>query len=94
LSFVILPLGMTYEMTAPAPELGPLPSYGAPVNDDKDAYDLWWAWAVRPLGCTPPIDAAIHDAVTALPPGERCDRAKVNQAVRDGLKHTPGRALN
>jgi hypothetical protein len=57
------------------------------VNDDKDAYDLWWAWAVRPLGCTPPIDAAIHDAVMALPPGERCDRAKVNQAVRDGLKH-------
>jgi hypothetical protein len=28
------------------------------------------------------IDAAIHDAVMALPPDERRDRAKVNEAVR------------
>jgi hypothetical protein len=32
------------------------------------------------------IDAAIHDAVMALPSDERRDRAKVNEAVRDGLK--------
>src|ERR1700682_3318066 len=31
------------------------------------------------------IDAAIHDAVMALPPDERRDRAKVNEAARDGL---------
>jgi hypothetical protein len=29
----------------------------------------------------PMIDAAIHDAVMALPPDERRDRAKVNEAV-------------
>jgi hypothetical protein len=28
------------------------------------------------------IDAAIHEAVMALPPDERRDRMKVNQAVR------------
>jgi hypothetical protein len=28
------------------------------------------------------IDAAIQDAVMALPPDERRDRAKVNEAVR------------
>ena len=37
----------------------------------------------------PMIDAAIHDAVMALPPDERRDRAKVNEAVRDGLKLGP-----
>ena len=31
------------------------------------------------------IDADIHDAVMALPPDERRDRAKVNEAVREGL---------
>ena len=31
------------------------------------------------------IDAEIHEAVMALPPDERRDRTKVNEAVRDGL---------
>ena len=35
------------------------------------------------------IDAAIHDAVMALPPDERRDRAKVNEAVRTALKLGP-----
>jgi hypothetical protein len=35
------------------------------------------------------IPADIHDAVMALPPDERRDRAKVNAAVRDGLKLGP-----
>jgi len=35
------------------------------------------------------IDAAIHDAVMALPPDERRDRARINEAVRDGLKLGP-----
>ncbi len=46
----------------------------------KDAFDLWWEWAEKPL------DSAADDlgrdptnAVMALPPDERRDRAKVNQ---------------
>jgi hypothetical protein len=31
------------------------------------------------------IDTAIHEAVMALRPDERRDRAKANEAVRDGL---------
>ena len=37
----------------------------------------------------PMIDAAIHDAVMALPPDERRDRRRINEAVRDGLKLGP-----
>ena len=37
----------------------------------------------------PMIDAAIHEAVMALRPDERHDRAKVNEAVHDGLKLGP-----
>jgi hypothetical protein len=37
----------------------------------------------------PTIDAAVYDAVMALPPDERRDRAKVNAAVRDGLRLGP-----
>ena len=37
----------------------------------------------------PMIDAAIHDAVMALPPDERRDRPRINEAVRDGLKLGP-----
>jgi len=37
----------------------------------------------------PMIDAAIHDAVMALPPDERRDRPRTNEAVRDGLKLGP-----
>jgi len=35
------------------------------------------------------LDAAIHDAVVALPPDERRDRAKVNEAVRERLRLGP-----
>jgi hypothetical protein len=52
---------------------------------NKDAFDLWWEWADKPLDNKQTIDAAIYDAVMALPPDERRDRAKVNEAVRDGL---------
>jgi len=37
----------------------------------------------------PMIDAEIHEAVMALPPDERRDRTKVNEAVRDGLRLGP-----
>jgi len=35
------------------------------------------------------IDADIHDAVMALPPDERHDRTKVNEAVREALRLGP-----
>jgi hypothetical protein len=36
------------------------------MNDNKDAFDLWWAWANKPLDRPLTMGAAIHDAVTAL----------------------------
>jgi hypothetical protein len=59
------------------------------VMDNKDAFDLWWEWADKPVDNKPTIDAAVYDAVMALPPDERRDRAKVNEAVRDGLRLGP-----
>ena len=52
------------------------------MNDNKDSFDLWCEWAEKPLNSMLMIDSAIHDAVMALPPDERRDRAKVNEAVR------------
>ena len=57
----------------------------------KGAFDLWWEWAEKPVDSMLTIDAAIHDAVMALPPDERRDRDKVNAAVRDGLRLGPVR---
>jgi len=45
------------------------------MNDEKDAFDLWWEWADKPVDNKPTIDAAVYDAVMALPPDERRDRA-------------------
>jgi hypothetical protein len=47
---------------------------------NKDAFDLWWEWADKPVDNKPTIDAAIYDAVMALPPDERRDREKVGSA--------------
>jgi hypothetical protein len=58
----------------------------------RDAFDLWWEWADKPVDNKPTIDAAVYDAVMALPPDERRDRAKVNAAVREGLKLGPLRS--
>jgi hypothetical protein len=59
------------------------------MNDEKDTFDLWWEWADKPVDNKPTIDAAVYDAVMALPPDERRDRAKVNEAVREGLALGP-----
>ena len=59
------------------------------MNDNKDAFELWWEWAEKPLNSMLMIDSAIHDAVMALPPNEQRDRAKVNEVVRDGLHLGP-----
>ena len=47
--------------------------------DKKDAFDPWCEWAEKPFDSMFMV-ATIHDAVMALPPDERHDRAKVNQA--------------
>jgi hypothetical protein len=48
----------------------------------KDAFDRWWEWAEKPLDSMLMIPAELHDAVMALSPEDRRDRAKVNEAVR------------
>jgi hypothetical protein len=53
---------------------------------EKDAFDRWWEWAEKPLDSMLMIDADIHEAVKALPPEERRDRAKINEAARASRK--------
>ena len=48
----------------------------------KDAFDRWWEWAEKPLDSMLAIPAELHDAVMALSPDERRNRAKVNEAAR------------
>ncbi|MGY2904747.1 hypothetical protein [Bradyrhizobium sp. URHC0002] len=48
----------------------------------KDAFDQWWEWADKPFSDMATIPAEILQAVMALPPEDRHDRAKVNEAVR------------
>ncbi|OMI00028.1 hypothetical protein BSN85_35030 [Bradyrhizobium brasilense] len=47
----------------------------------KDAFDLWWKWAEKPLDSPLTIPAEIHNPVMQLAPKDRLDRAKVNAAV-------------
>jgi hypothetical protein len=47
----------------------------------KDAFDRWWEWANKPFSDMATIPAEIHQLVMALPPEDRHDRAKVNEAV-------------
>jgi hypothetical protein len=53
---------------------------------EKDAFDLWWEWAEKPLDSMLTIPVELHDVVMAMPPDERRDREKVNEALRLGLK--------
>src|SRR5712671_3106750 len=55
----------------------------------KQAFQAAKNFAGKPADSMLMIDAAIHDAVMALPPDERRDRAKVNVAVREGLRLGP-----
>jgi hypothetical protein len=48
----------------------------------KDAFDLWWEWAQKPVDSPMTIPADIHYAVMDLSPEDRHDREKVNEAVR------------
>jgi hypothetical protein len=58
-------------------------------DEQQDAFDLWWEWTEKPVDSMRKIDAAIHDAVMALPPDERRDREKVNAAVRRAISDAP-----
>ena len=51
-----------------------------------DAYDRFSQWAEKPLQSPLTIPADIHHAVMSLPPAERRDRAKVNEAVRKAIE--------
>jgi hypothetical protein len=50
------------------------------MSDQKDAFDLWWEWAEKPLDSTLTIPAEIHDAVrnaATVPWSTRwCSRAR------------------
>jgi hypothetical protein len=59
---------------------------GVVCMTEKDAFDLWWEWAEKPLDSMLTIPIELHDAVMALPPDEGHDRDKVNEAARLGLK--------
>ena len=50
----------------------------------KDAFDQWWEWAEKPLDSMLAIPAELHDAVMALSPDERRDRAKVQCSSASG----------
>jgi len=52
---------------------------------NKDAFDLWWAWAEKPPHSTLTIPAEIHEAVMALPPNERHDRRHDHPRKRANL---------
>jgi hypothetical protein len=41
---------------------------------NKDAFDLGWEWAEKPVNSMLMIPAEIHDAVMDLSPEERRDR--------------------
>ncbi|WP_029581917.1 hypothetical protein [Bradyrhizobium sp. URHD0069] len=53
---------------------------------EKDSFDLWHEWANKdPETDYRTIDSDIHEAVMALTPEERKDRAIVNEAVRRAI---------
>lgn len=56
----------------------------------KDAFDLWWEWAEKPLNSSLTISGDIHYPVMELSPEDRRDRGKVNEAVRRYREHQEG----
>jgi len=57
-------------------------AYNRMRHSDEDAFDQWWEWADKPFSDMATIPAEIHEPVMVLSPEDRCDRAKVNEAVR------------
>lgn len=56
----------------------------------KDAFDRWWEWANKPFLEMATIPAEIYGPIMDLPPEDRHDRAKVNEAVRRHKCDQPG----
>jgi hypothetical protein len=54
---------------------------------EKDAFDLWWEWATKPVESHLTISAEIHEPIVMLTEEERKDRAIVNETVR--TRQTP-----
>jgi hypothetical protein len=50
---------------------------------NKDAFDLWWEWADKPVDNKPMIDAAIHDAVIGMK--EAANYAVYLSSIRDSV---------
>jgi hypothetical protein len=48
----------------------------------KDAFELWWEWAERPVDSMLTIPAEIHEAVMALSPEDRRDSSPRPMAAR------------
>jgi len=48
----------------------------------KDAFDRWWEWVEKPLDSPLTLPDFLHDAVIQLPPDQRLNRTRVNEAVR------------
>jgi hypothetical protein len=48
----------------------------------KDAFDRWWEWIEKPTYSLLTIPDYLHDAVMQLPPEDRLNRTRVNEAVR------------
>jgi hypothetical protein len=60
------------------------------MNDNKDAFDLWWEWAEKPLDSMLTIDAEIHDAVMARRTnGSTAPRSTRQCAMVLNLAHLP-----
>ena len=57
------------------------------MNDNKDAFNLWWEFAEKPLDSPLTIDAEIH----CIAARRAKYRAKVNEAVREELRLGPFR---
>jgi hypothetical protein len=56
-------------------------------GSSRRSHDRQRRWADKPVDSTLTIDAAIHDAVMALPPDERRDRARrLARTIKDGAQ--------
>jgi hypothetical protein len=60
----------------------------------KDAFDLWWEWATKPLDSEIAIPVELHDAAMALTPDEGRNREKPTRLrARRGAKFVRGLRL-
>jgi hypothetical protein len=54
------------------------------MTEPKDAFDLFWEWANKPLDSDLALSADIYNPVMMLTEEQRQDRAIVNETVRTG----------